>query len=157
MKHFLCWAWLTMWYIIHVHVCIVFEDYILIVLYCWCKSSPSFLLVYWQWTVFCRRFQYRVAQGLVGQVIYWQLSVLFYRRFQYRVAQGLVGQVEEEEMDTCPSETRTALGKLKTVGKKRQAPVSRIGNIHQGTGHILVLVSWLVELNKQCLCICLYM
>ncbi|XP_056006228.1 mitotic checkpoint serine/threonine-protein kinase BUB1-like isoform X2 [Ostrea edulis] len=55
-----------------------------------------------------------------------------HERFQYRVAQGLVGQVEE--MDTAPSETRTVLGKLKTVGKKHQAPVSRVGNVRQGSG-----------------------
>lgn len=59
----------------------------------------------------------------------------FFRRFQYRVAQGLVGQVEEE-METDPAETRTALAKLKTLGKKHQAPVSRVGNIHQG------IVAW---------------
>ncbi|XP_061184986.1 mitotic checkpoint serine/threonine-protein kinase BUB1-like [Saccostrea echinata] len=56
-----------------------------------------------------------------------------HERFQFRVAQGLVGHVEEE-VETPPPEMRTALGKLKTVGKKGQAPVSRSGNFLQGSG-----------------------
>lgn len=48
-------------------------------------------------------------------------------------------------METDPAETRSALAKLKTIGKKHQAPVSRVGNIHQG------IVVWKQESKICCI------
>ena len=150
MKHFLCWSWLTMWYM-YMITCTC--------LHCLWGLHPHrpILLMYgfplhfaWLCCLY-RRFQNRVAQGLVGQVIYWQLTVLFIQAFPVPCGPGFSGtgwggrdgylslgnQNGSREIENCRQETSGS-----RLQDRKRPP--------RYCPH-------LVELNKQCLCICLYM